>query len=245
MKHLMWKLGVDPIVVPNGLGPDAFELPNPAAVSDVRRASGRRPIFAKVARWDPDKRWLLTMDIIGALKRAGYRPLLVARGGMEAHGHEVMAWAKSAGLRVVERALSEPGPRGLLGALERAHDADVITLRTQLDVEARRTLFRAASAVLANLPGSTRTPARNRLSGARAVARRSSSRGPRSSPATCFRRSPSTANPVPARDDAAAARPRRRSGRHALVSPSPAVDASRSSVRPGASRPVSQAESIG
>lgn len=150
MKHLMWKLGVDPIVVPNGLGPDAFEWPDPAAVSDVRRASAGRPIFAKVARWDPDKRWLLTMEIIGTLKRHGYRPLLVARGGVEAHGHEVMARGRSLGLRVVERALSESGPRGLLAALDRADDADVIALQQPLDVETRRTLFRAASAVLAN-----------------------------------------------------------------------------------------------
>jgi D-inositol-3-phosphate glycosyltransferase len=85
MKHLMWQVGVDPVVVPNGLPPDALERPERAAVAAVRRRSESRPVFAKVARWDPDKRWLLTIDIMGELKRAGFRPLLVARGGVEMH----------------------------------------------------------------------------------------------------------------------------------------------------------------
>jgi glycosyltransferase involved in cell wall biosynthesis len=150
MKHLMWQVGVDPLVIPNGLPPDAFEWPGRAAVAEIRRHGDSRPIFVKVARWDPDKRWLLTIDIIGALKRDGCRPLLVARGGLEAHVHEVMARARAWGLRVVEAALPEPGMRGLRAALEHAGDADVISLTTPLDAEARRVLFRAAAAVLAN-----------------------------------------------------------------------------------------------
>jgi glycosyltransferase involved in cell wall biosynthesis len=150
MKHLMWGRGVDPIVVPNGLPPDAFERPDRAAVNEVRRSTRDRPVFAKVARWDPDKRWLLTIDIVAALKHEGYRPLLVARGGVEAHGHEVMRRAASRGLRVVEQGLRETGVRGLFAALEHADDADVISLRTPIDAESRRTLFRAAATVLAN-----------------------------------------------------------------------------------------------
>jgi glycosyltransferase involved in cell wall biosynthesis len=150
MKHLMWARGVDPIVVPNGLPPDAFERPERAAVTEVRRATRDRPLFAKVARWDPDKRWLLAIDIIAALKRETYRPLLVARGGVEAHGHEVMRRAAARGLRVIERDVREPGIRGLLAALAHTDDADVISLRTPIDAESRRILFRVAAAVLAN-----------------------------------------------------------------------------------------------
>jgi hypothetical protein len=40
---------------------------------------------------------------LAAMKRQGWRPLLIARGGIEAHGHEVLAAAAAAGLRVVER----------------------------------------------------------------------------------------------------------------------------------------------
>jgi glycosyltransferase involved in cell wall biosynthesis len=150
MKHLMWRLGVDPVVVPNGLPPDAFERPDEEAVTELRRRSEWRPVFTKVARWDPDKRWLLTIDIIGELKRAGLRPLLVARGGVEAHGREVMDRAAAMGLRVVEPDVREAGARGLLAAIDGARNADVVSLRSPLDAAARRLLFRGASAVLAN-----------------------------------------------------------------------------------------------
>jgi glycosyltransferase involved in cell wall biosynthesis len=150
MKHLMWHHGVDPLVIPNGLPADAFEPPPRDALGELRQRAGGRPLLAKMARWDPDKRWLLAVDIVGELKREGLRPLLVARGGVEDHGHEVMERAAAAGLRVVERNTEEPGPRGLLAVLERTGDADVISLRNPVDGSARRLLFRAASAVLAN-----------------------------------------------------------------------------------------------
>jgi len=150
MKHLMWRLGVDPLVIPNGLPPDAFEWPDPTAVVEMRQAVGDRPVLAKVARWDPDKRWILTIDIVGQLKRQGLEPLLVARGGVEAHGHEVMARAAARGLRVAERVIDDPGPRGLLAVLAKAGDADVISLRTPIDADARRVLYSGASTVLAN-----------------------------------------------------------------------------------------------
>jgi hypothetical protein len=150
MKHLMWRLGVDPLVIPNGLPAPAFERPDREAVTALRRRLEGRALLAKMARWDPDKRWLLTVDIVGELKRQGLRPLLVARGGVEAHGHEVMAHAAAMGLRVVERAIPEPGPRGLLAALEDVTGADVVSLRSRVDTPARRLLFRGASTVLAN-----------------------------------------------------------------------------------------------
>ena len=150
MKHRMGGLGVDPIVIPNGLGDDAFEEPCGDAVRALRRRARDRRLLAKVARWDPDKRWLLAIDIIGELKRLGRRPLLVARGGMEAHGAEVIARAEGLGLRVVERSISEPGNPGLLRAFDDLAECDVVNLKSHLDAEARRTLFRGSSAVLAN-----------------------------------------------------------------------------------------------
>src|SRR5262249_50652694 len=150
MKHLMWRLGVDPVVVPNGLPADAFRLPDAEAMAEFRRRSEDRPVFAKVARWDPDKRWLLTMEIVADLKHAGLQPLLVARGGVEAHGREVMQHAAAMGLHVVERPFCRPGIRGFLDALDDTDGADVMSLRDPVDPEARRVLFRGASTVLAN-----------------------------------------------------------------------------------------------
>ena len=76
--------------------------------------------------------------------------MLIARGGMEAHGAEVLAAAAAAGLRVVERASPTPGVRGLLQAVEGVDAADMVNLRTALDPESCRVLFRGSAAVLAN-----------------------------------------------------------------------------------------------
>jgi glycosyltransferase involved in cell wall biosynthesis len=150
MKHRMWDRGVDPIVIPNGLSPEAFRAPEVAAVRAFERRLEGRTVLAKVARFDPDKRWLGALEIVAALRAKGERPLLLARGGAEAHGHEVLAAARATGLRVVERSLREPGARELIAQLDGLGDADVVNLRTPIDPETRRVLFQGADVVLAN-----------------------------------------------------------------------------------------------
>lgn len=150
MKHSMWMRGVDPIVIPNGLSPDAFEAPEAAAVRTFQRRFRGRTVLAKVARFDPDKRWLGALEIVDALRTRGEKPLLIARGGSEAHGHEVLAAAAERGLRVVQRCGHDKGARGLLEQLEGMDDVDVVDLRAPIEPEARRVLFQASDAVLAN-----------------------------------------------------------------------------------------------
>jgi glycosyltransferase involved in cell wall biosynthesis len=150
MKHSMWDQGVDPIVIPNGLSADAFRPPDRAGVAEMQRRLRGRTVVAKMARFDPDKRWLGAIEIVRELKREGTRPLLLARGGAEAHGHEVLRAAHEAGLRVVERNGEGTGVRALLDRLDGVEDADVVNLCAPVDPEARRVLFRGAHAVLAN-----------------------------------------------------------------------------------------------
>ena len=150
MKHLMWERGVDPLVIPNGLTADALLPPDREAVAALRSRLRHRTVLSKVARWDPDKRWLLAIQTVRLLKDQGWQPLLIARGGMEAHGAEVLAEAAIAGLRVVERAGPALGVRDLQPALEGSDEADIISLRTALDPQSCRVLFRGSAAVLAN-----------------------------------------------------------------------------------------------
>lgn len=150
MCHRMWNLGVDPLVIPNGLSADDFQVPDPEVVAQFRRAARDRVVLSKVARWDPDKRWLLAIDIVGELKRHGWRPLLIARGGAEQHGAEVLARAAATGLRVRERPLPSAEAGALVEGLGELADADVVSVRSPLAPEGRRVLFRASAAVLAN-----------------------------------------------------------------------------------------------
>jgi len=150
MRQRMWPLGCDPLVIPNGLGNDAY----PAVPSSQLRAFSKRVesrlVLAKIARWDPDKHWLTAIESVAAMRRRGDRPLLIARGGAEAHGADVWRHARSLGLAIEERRITEPGARGLLDTLEQAHNLDVLVIASHIDPEARRLLLRGADAVLAN-----------------------------------------------------------------------------------------------
>jgi glycosyltransferase involved in cell wall biosynthesis len=150
MRHCMRFQGVDPIVIPNGIEETALEPPDPGATSELRTRFAGRTLLAKVARFDPDKRWLLAIDIVRDLKNRGAKPLLVARGGVEWHGAEVFGHAAQLGLSVVERRTAAAGAAGLVGAMADVNGADVVCLNSHLDGESRRSLFLAADAVLAN-----------------------------------------------------------------------------------------------
>lgn len=150
MKQRMRSWGVDARVIPNGLTPDAFDPPDRSSVAALRGRLRDRTVLAKMARWDPDKRWSETMDLVAELKRQSWRPLLLARGGSETYGREVRARAGALGLRVAERRLERPGAAGLLEAVRDVGQADILEIRSHVDPDARRTLFRGTDAVLAN-----------------------------------------------------------------------------------------------
>jgi glycosyltransferase involved in cell wall biosynthesis len=150
MKHQMRTECSNALVIPNGLAADAFDPPDKPAVQELRRRFRGRTLVAKMARWDPDKRWIEVVETVAEMKRRDWRPLLIARGGTEPHGEEVLARARARGLRVIDRTWTTPGVAGLLEAVRDIGDADVVNLRSHVDPESRRTLFRGSAAVLAN-----------------------------------------------------------------------------------------------
>ena len=155
MRHLMQRLDIEAVVLPNGLSQDVYLTPDRHAVQHLRDAFAGRIAITKMARWDPDKNWLGSVRLVAELKRLGHRPLLIARGGREAHGVDVLREMAALGLRVAPRATSCPGTRGLTHALSDAHEYDVLNVTSHIDPDSRRALFRASDVVLAN---STREP---------------------------------------------------------------------------------------
>ncbi|MEM1414548.1 MAG: glycosyltransferase family 4 protein [Myxococcota bacterium] len=143
------RCGVDPIVVANGLGAEAFGEVDEDAVRLLRGRAAGRTLLAKMARFDPDKRWLMAVDAVRELKSRNKRPLLVARGGFEAHGHEVVGRALDNGLSVERRRL-RGGTEGLVAALADTDGVDLLMLDSHVDGPAKRLLFRTMDAVLAN-----------------------------------------------------------------------------------------------
>jgi len=149
MRQRMTGLGVGAVVLPNGLSGSCFEPPDRSAVAELRGRLRARTVLAKMARFDPDKRWLAAMELVAEMKRRGERPLLVARGGVEPHRDEVLDAARARGLRVAQRSLRHGGATGLVEALRSPGEADVLELHGHVDPAGRRVLFRAADAVLA------------------------------------------------------------------------------------------------
>jgi hypothetical protein len=150
MKHCLEAEGVESIVIPNGLSPESYVQADKAGFQRFRGGLRDRMVVTKMARWDPDKRWLASLELVGELKRQGWRPLLIARGGNEAYGHQVMRAARAAGLRISDRKIDRPGHKSLLDTLSETEDVDMLNLTSPVDTDAKRVLFRGADAVLAN-----------------------------------------------------------------------------------------------
>jgi glycosyltransferase involved in cell wall biosynthesis len=75
---------------------------------------------------------------------------LIARGGREPYGQEVLAALAAAGLHVVNRDNPQGDLRGMVASLADNADTDVINLTSYVDPDSRRALFRASDVVLSN-----------------------------------------------------------------------------------------------
>jgi len=80
MRAQMTGIGVDPQIHPNGIAERYLRPLPPSEARVLRTAFGNRLTFVKVARFDPDKRWLWAIDAVAALRDGGMRPRLVMRG---------------------------------------------------------------------------------------------------------------------------------------------------------------------
>jgi glycosyltransferase involved in cell wall biosynthesis len=151
MKHLMWPLGLNPLVIPNGI-PDRFLAPPDKHMTDaIRHGVGGSPFLFKIGRFDPDKRWMQAVEAAVRLKRGGHRVRLVVRGGIEPHGGQVLAHAYRRGLVVKDVTAPRGDDWAAISALtEASRDADVLNLRFFLSDDFKRACYGAADAVLAN-----------------------------------------------------------------------------------------------
>jgi glycosyltransferase involved in cell wall biosynthesis len=153
MKHRMWEIGTDPLVIPNGIPRRALDPVDEDTVMRVRAILNGSPLLFKIGRFDPDKRWNMAVEAVARLKGLGMCPVMPIRGGIEPHGMEVLANAVRLGLRVSEVTVAKMRPEveDCIDALEAAAgEADILDLRFFLPDEFTRIMYRAADAVLAN-----------------------------------------------------------------------------------------------
>ncbi len=150
MKHIMWTMKLNPLVIPNGIPKNLLNKVNDRMVERVRQSLQADVLLCKVGRWHPDKHWDGAISAVNQLKRSGLRTVLVARGGIEPYEHDVLEEARSMGLEVKETS-SEPNTySGTLSALSEASGADVVNVKFHLPLDFLRFLYRASDGVLAN-----------------------------------------------------------------------------------------------
>jgi glycosyltransferase involved in cell wall biosynthesis len=149
MKFELALLGAQALVIPNGVPARIFDEIRSADVAYVRRLVSQRPMYLKIGRFDPDKRWMQAIDAVAELNAAGAHAQLVVRGGKEPYGHAVLERARLRGLTVGDIALPEPTLESIASAIGTAAE-DVVNIRTFVPDTLLFTLYGAAEAVLAN-----------------------------------------------------------------------------------------------
>jgi len=150
MKQIMAGMGVEAQVIANGIPQRWLRTPAAVAHRELSSLFRGRHTLVKMARWDPDKSWCASIDAVTILKRAGLRPLLIARGGAEAYGRDVLAHAANRGLSVSRVSWDGTSAGALTRALGQGTSSDVILLEKHVTESQRRALFQTADAVLAN-----------------------------------------------------------------------------------------------
>ena len=149
MKFRMWDWGQNPIVIPNGIPPEAIIDADPAVSARLRSAAAAEHMWFKIGRFDPDKRWLMAVSAAALLKRRGRSVKLLMRGGREPHGAEVIGHSINQGL-VVRNSASPPNAAELVTLLTATNGTDIINLTTFLDDSLVPLMYSACDAVLAN-----------------------------------------------------------------------------------------------
>lgn len=153
MKHLMWDMKLNPLVIPNGIPADLLETVDADQVAALAQALSHTNgalILFKVGRFDPAKRWLMAMEAAAQLKARGHRVIFPLRGGIEPHQWELLGRARELGLHVTDVNGQPTSWNEVLALLHSVGQADVYNLRFYLSQDMLRPFYAAADAVLAN-----------------------------------------------------------------------------------------------
>ena len=150
MKHIMREKGVNPLVIPNGIPETLLDGVDIKTADKVRNRINSEFLLTKVARYDTTKGWNEALEATARLKNQGFKTKLIARGGIESYGGEVLYNAKQMGLKVQDVTADRSNVADYLKAIVDQDEVDVINVLFQCPLELLQILYRASDAVLAN-----------------------------------------------------------------------------------------------
>ncbi len=145
--HLALRGANDALVIPNGISHLPFQ-PQSRLARTLDDTFAEGPLYVKVARFHEDKRWFCALEGIALLRAHGIPARLIARGGGEAYGSDVIEHARECGLRVGE--VTPAGSASHLCAALGRETADVTFVRGRICDELLYALYAFAAGVLAN-----------------------------------------------------------------------------------------------
>ncbi len=150
MKHIMQGMGLNPLVIPNGIPRLLLNKVDAEASDKLRRSATADLMLTKVARWDPAKRWHMAVEAVARIKDGGRKAVLLARGGMEPYGGDLINIAYSLGLTVKEVSARGDALEDYFEAIGEAGEADILNITFHCPQEFLRIIYHASDAVLAN-----------------------------------------------------------------------------------------------
>ena len=162
MKQIMLKMGVNPLVIPNGIPKELLNEVDERDVSTLKELVHSDLTLSKVARWHPDKGWKPAIRAIDMLKKSGARPVLLARGGVESYGIKIAYKPKLSGLIVRDVLLDEDPEKSYIQAsverkfkpyfeaISKAGTGDILNLLFPIPQSFLRVIYKASNVVLAN-----------------------------------------------------------------------------------------------
>ncbi len=151
MKHEMWKYGLNPIVIPNGI-PDNFLRRHSLSGrrKELHEKTGADMILLKVGRFSPDKRWHMAIRALAILKNMGRKAFLIMKGGDEPFGGEVFHEIRQLGLTVRDINLDEHTIDNLQKKILEGPPADIYNVLQFMPESMLKPLYSECDAVLAN-----------------------------------------------------------------------------------------------
>ena len=150
MKHIMQGMGLKSLIIPNGIPASLLNGVDAKASARLRRNFPSDLLLTKVARWDPAKRWDTALETIARLKDEGRKTVLLARGGMEPYGKDLVAKAQSLDLTVKEVNTKGNSLEDYFKAFGDNGKADIFDIKFHCPQDFLRILYHASDGVLAN-----------------------------------------------------------------------------------------------
>lgn len=150
MKYIMRERGVNPLVIPNGIPEALLVRANENESDKLRDCLEADLLLTKVARYDPAKGWQQAVEATAGLKRRGKKAVLLARGGIESYGEEVLHNARHLNLKVRDVTSVGNSVKDGLEAIASNNEADVANIKFHCKPDLLHILYHASDAVLSN-----------------------------------------------------------------------------------------------